>query len=258
MQTQQRPTQSVAGRPVPPPRRWLVAAAAAAVVLAIGAGAFLFNNDSSEVVDPPPTTTVAPTTVPPVPAEVDAFNEAATAADWAAVAALFADSATMQFMSPEGPSPEIQMTDPIPEDAGIVDWNGDGAVTEFDWFLTQGAEMYVGQTTSVLACEALDAAMVVCDEAREGFVFKSAGHKATWTLTVSDGLFTSLVFDLTESTANGSDPLEVGRYRIWIRDNHPELEAELFADPVTLSITPDNLETHRELVAEWSAEQAGS
>jgi hypothetical protein len=258
MQTQQRPTEFVTQRPTRPPRRWLVTAVAAAVVvLVIGAGALLFNNDSPEVIDPPPTT-LAPTTttlqLDPAVLEVgDALNAAATVADWGAVTALFADSATLQFISPEGPSPEVSMSDPIPEDAGLVDWNGDGAVTQLDWFLRQGAEIHVGQTTAMLACEAVDAATLVCDEAREGFVFKTEGHKVTWTLTVGDGVITNLVLDVTQSTANGSDPLEVGRYRIWIGDNYPELEGELFADPITLAITPDNLDTHHQLVAEWQA-----
>lgn len=268
MQTQQRPTELVTGRPVKPPRRWLPAAVAAAfIVVVIGAGTFLSSD--SGVVDPPPatetptttmapTTTVAPITVPPSLGVAETLNDAATSSDWAAVAALFADSATLQFVGAQGTSPAVAMTDPLPAEAGIADWNGDGAVTELDWFLRQGAEIYVGQTTTMLACEAADATSVVCDETREGFVFKSEGHKATWRLTVDDGLITGLVLDLSASTANGSDPLEVGRYRIWVGENHAELEDGLFADPVTLAISPDNLETHRELIAEWQAETVGS
>lgn len=265
MQTQQRPTELVTKIPNKQPRRWLVAAAAAAtVVLAIGLGAFLFNNDAPEVVDPPPTTpapttTVAPTTtLPPVLQTGEGFNQAAITADWDAVAALFTDTATLQFVGPDGPSPLIQFTDPLPDGAGIADWSGDGAVTEFDWFLRQGAEIYVGHTTAALACEAVDAATLVCDEVREGFAFKATGHKAVWTLTVANGQVTALVLDLTESTSDGADRAKVGSYRSWVRDNRPEQLEGLFVDFATLDINPDNLEIHRALVAEWQAEQTGS
>lgn len=263
MQTQQRPTELVTKLPNRPPRRGLmVAAAAAIIVLAIGVGALLFNSDAPEVVDPPPTTpapttTVTPTTLAPALGVVDTLNEGAATADWGAVEAVFADTATLQFISPQGTSEEILIADPYSGE-GIADWSGDGTVTWLDWFLRQGAEIYIGQTTTMLACEPLDATTVVCDEVRDGFVFKSAGHKATWTLTVSDGLITTFVLDLTESTANGSDPTKVGRYRVWVNENRPEMMDELFVDFVTFAVTPENLATHRQTVAEWQAAQAGS
>lgn len=268
MQTQQRPGELVARGPRRPRRRWLVvAAAAAAVAVVIGAGTFLLSG--SGVVDPPPvtqmpTTTVAPTTTvtstiaPASLGTATALNDRAVSADWSGVAALFADSATLQFVEPDGPSAKTPISDPVPEEVGIVDWNDDGVVTQLDWFLQVGAEIYVGQATSVLACDAVDATTALCDEVREGFVFESAGYEVTWTLTVEDGLITALVFDVSASTADGSDPLEVGRYRIWVADNHPELVEGLFDSPVALHISPANVETHRELIAAWHEETVGS
>ena len=270
MQTQERPTQFRPEPPAQPRRRWLIPALAAAVIVVlIGVGAVLFNNDGSEVVDPTPTTvvttTAAPTTTTTLPAPdpaaltaADVLNEAATTADWAAVEAVFAESATIQFISQQGTTDPVSIDNPLAPDAGIVDWNGDGAVTELDWFLTQGAEIYVGRTTTVLVCEPGAGGTAVCDEVREGFVFKSDDHVVKWILTVEDGLITNLAFDVSESTANAADPLQVGRYQRWVGDNRPELEAELFTGFATMTLTPDTLETHRQLVAEWQAEGAGS
>lgn len=61
---------------------------------------------------------------------------------------------------------------------------------------------------------------------------------------------------MIDLVGNGTDTLAEAEYRMWVRDNRPELMADLF-DSVNqgLNYTPDTIDVHRELVAEWQAQR---
>ena len=101
----------------------------------------------------------------------------------------------------------------------------------------------------------------MCDEVLGGSPFFNdpSGRRISTTDTVVDSLITAQVLDA--STWNYSQWFErrmdvalVFPYQQWVQANRPELEEELFADFAFLRMTPDNVETHRQLIAEWRAE----
>ncbi|NNE94782.1 MAG: hypothetical protein HKN24_02010, partial [Acidimicrobiales bacterium] len=54
---------------------------------------------------------------------------------------------------------------------------------------------------------------------------------------------------------DGENALKVIDFQEWVKDNRPELEDDLFSRRGERHITPENVETHRELATEWLATQ---
>jgi hypothetical protein len=181
------------------------------------------------------------------PLEVtELLDESVVTADWAGIAEFYAPDATWQIND----SPVIRLADELPPDAGVVDWDGDGVVTEQDFFFSLGAELYAGGTTSFLSCSQSDDVTAVCQEAREGYAFLNLTHAADWVITLADGLVSSIVIDLT---GNGVDQGKVIEFQGWVEDNRPDAPSDLFRGYGIRNVTPENAETHRQLATEWLA-----
>ena len=180
------------------------------------------------------------------------FTEQLVAGDWGAGGDLYAADATWQFLTPTGNSPVTRFADELPPDAEVADWDGDGVKTELDFFSSLGAEVYAGGLTALFSCEQPDAETAVCAEAREGYAFLEPSHSANWTITVADGLISNIVIDIR---GDGENLIKVIDFQDWVKDNWPELESDLFTGRAFRNITPDNVETHRQLATEWFATQ---
>jgi len=243
MQTQDKPIQIVPEvRSSRPKRRLIPTLAGALAVLVIAVGAWALTRSTE------------PNFADGSPLQVmDRFNEAVVTADTNAASDLYTPDATWQVTGSEGASPVFRFSDELPATAPVLDWDGDGRVTEFDNWTSLGMDVYAGGVTTLLSCTQPDASTALCDEVREGYAFTNPGHSAAWTFTIADGLISSIVIDLV---GDGTDHVAVAQYRLWVRDTQPELLSELF-DPVnqTMMFTPDTIEVHRELVAEWVSQR---
>lgn len=241
MQTQEKPIQIARTKPPRPTRRLVPALAAAMALIVAAAGVWAITRSDE------------PSIAERTPLEVvELFNEAVAKADFEAAAGLYADGTTIQFLTPDNADPTFALSDPLPEQATVLDWNGDGVLTEWDQWLWNGADLYAGGTTKFLSCTQSDPIAVVCEEVREGFAFLNPGHQPEWTVTIVDGLITHVEVDLSAGTS-GTSPGLVALYRSWVNENRPEAMPGLFAGPNQLNINPDTIHRHRELVAEWQA-----
>lgn len=243
MQTQEKPIQIVRGNKAPRQRRRLIPALAGAMaVLVIGAGVWGLTRNTE------------PDAAAGSPLEVTRlFDEGVVTADWSGTTLNYTADATYQFTFGEQQSPVFRFSDELPESAPIVDWDGDGKVTEMDGFIALGAEVYAGGTTTLLSCTQTDAVTAVCQEVREGYAFKNPAHSANWTFTFADGLIDSI---LIEVDGEGTDSSALRTYGMWASQNRPEIAGDLFNEATAeWKLTPDTIERHRELVAEWQAQR---
>ena len=243
MQTQEKPVRIVeTPRAIRPKRRLVPALAGAIAVVVVVAGVWaLTGNTESDVAARSPLEVT------------ELLNEGVVTADHSGGLEYYTAEATYQLVFVDGQSPAIRFSDDLPETAGVADWDGDGKVTEMDGFIGLGAEVYAGGATNLLSCSQADAATVVCDEIREGFAFTSPGHSANWTLTFTDGLIDSIVIDLV---GQGTDSSALRTYGLWATRNRPALAEGLFNESTgEWKLTPDTIETHRQLVAEWQAQR---
>lgn len=251
----------------PPPRGWrrrLVPALvmAAAVIAAIVVGVALLSGDDEPDVGA-------------TPLEVgEALNEAVIKGDWEAARRLYADDATftdnpaIDLVGDAGAN--ILMAGPFepPYSAlinsdEIVDWDSDGAISVFDGEAGWLMDHYASGITAFHSCSPADATSVVCDVLYEGYAFRS--NDPVWvsnTYTVVDGRIVHQTFDFSTPEGRENEPQGLDdqvslrfEYYEWIVANHRELEDELFSHFGVLSITPDTIDTHRELVTEWQAQR---
>jgi hypothetical protein len=242
MQTSEKPVRVVRQpRPNRPRGNRAPALIAAIAALAVVVGVWAFMRPSE------------PDVASRSPIEVtELFNEVVVTGNWSAGADLYTDDATWQLISPEGESPAIRMSDALPPDADAADWDGDGLVTEADFFASLGAEVYAGGITDLLSCSQVDSVTAVCDEARVGYAFMSSSHSAAWTFTMRDGLISNILIDLK---GNGVDALAYSQFRLWVKETRPEVADQLFDPAGERILTPDTVELQRELATEWLAEQ---
>ena len=261
MDTEQTPL-GVAEVPRPPPRRsWnavLVGAAAFAVVIIVGVAVLLVTRGS----DQPDVANGAPT-----PLEVgEALNQATVAGDLEALRNLYDDAATFTEMSSGDTEAFRATTRSFPEMLGssIPDMDGDEVITRFDDILWDAANDYAAGVTLAYTCDQTDPSTVVCEGVFEGHALldendpQDPTEQVTNTFTVEDGLITHHQFDarplnrVAYWSYKGRDINQGpnGEYRQWVRENHPET-GNLFWGG---HLTPDNVEQHRELIAEWRAQ----
>lgn len=281
MQTQERPKQ-IMTPPEKKSRRLLVGAGGFALVAALVGGGIIATSGS----DPEPRTedTVVVTTVAALgptltPIEVaDALNAAIVAGDWKAVRALYSDDATYTQLDDgfghdfvrHGKEPgemplRIDMPFSRPAAAfkfrGLTtiypafDWDDDGVTTAFDDLASLAVADHAWGVTDFYTCTQSDERTVVCDLVLAGHALvPDSPPSATDTFTVIDGLITHQVYDTTASRFEDPYGLRLG-YLVYVEENRPELENTLFSLDRTgeLRMTPDTVETHRELIAEWRA-----
>ena len=62
----------------------------------------------------------------------------------------------------------------------------------------------------------------------------------------------NIVIDVRGDGESGN---KVFVFQDWVRSTRPELDSDLFSNRGQRNITPDNVETHRELATEWLATQ---
>lgn len=280
MQTDERRVQEVGETLAPKPQRRksiMPALAGAAAVLVIALGGWVLINDGSDV-------------AARTPLEVaEALDAAIVAGDWEAVLGLYAEDATYthvddgfgfdpfrhgrdpadysirtdmpltseRFTSGPGLLPG-QYSEPLTNLYPNPEWDGEPGVTGFDDLATLAMASYAAGVTDFYSCEQADSTTVVCEVVIAGDAFWDAPPPVTDTFTVDDGLITHQLYDTT--TVLSDDPTGSNRlnYLGWIEGNRPELETSLFAQsesPGRLRVTPDNFETHRELIAEWRAQR---
>jgi hypothetical protein len=202
------------------------------------------------------TSTTLPATAVLSPLEVtDLYNEAVATGDWTALRELYADTAEFEVNSEAGETflERVPLVDHLPQTP--YDWDGDGLVDGFDALIDDAARVAAHGTTTFVSCSQVDAVTAVCEEVWDGHAFAHPDipHN-TWTLTIVDGVITTHVLEVVRRE-NPIDTNLTSQYNKWVSDNRPELERELFEDVITLAITPDTVGTHRELVAEWQAQQ---
>ncbi|MBT8217747.1 MAG: hypothetical protein HKN74_13875 [Acidimicrobiia bacterium] len=261
VQTQERPrTEQQEPRDRRP--RWLIPAlaGAAAIILAIVVGTLVLagGSDEPDVIEPTPTTT--PTTVPeavaPTPLEVmDLHSQAVAVGDWAALRALYADSAEFEVNSETGETfvERIALTDLVPQTP--FDWDGDGVVDGFDALIDDAGRIAAHGATAFVSCSPVDDATLSCSEVWEGHAFMTPDTKHnSWTVTIVDGLITTQVLEVVQRQ-NPIDTDLTSQYNMWVTENRPELQTTLFDDSMTLAISPETVPIHRELVAEWAAQR---
>jgi hypothetical protein len=281
MQTEERP---LAQTPQPRDRRprWLVPAlaGAAAVIIAIVVGVVVFGGESDgpDVIEPTPTTAALTTTLPPAlaPAEVGAaLNEAAAAGDWEAVRRLYAEDATFSIDVGDIPDSSIisdaPLAVPFPPGRPLVapfpilnqfDWDDDGVISGFDDIAATTMTLWALGVEPYRSCREVDATTLVCDERGQG-PFSSPPDLPIYSeiFTVVDGRITQHALDLSAEDSFSPvgfvvPPLPV-EYEDWVRANRPELNPDgaLFEFLGKLLITPDTVEVHRQLIAEWVAQR---
>jgi phosphoribosylanthranilate isomerase len=138
--------------------------------------------------------------------------------------------------------------------------DGDEVITWFDGILWDAANDYAAGVTLAYTCDQTDPSTVVCEGVFEehAFISETSDMQVMITFTVEDGLITHHQFDarplhlafyLSEKGRDVDQGLS-GEYRRWVRENHPETGNLFWAG----HLTPDNVEKHRELVAEWRAQ----
>ncbi len=248
-------TQKQVGLPTPPPkktpRRWIPAIASfAAAVAAIVVVAAIWASSSDE-----------PDVGGRTPLEVgEALNSYAIAGDWEAARLLYADGATYTNsvgFGLGGVALNVPMAETIdfPEPE-YVDWDGDGSITLFDEQAALMKESYATGVTRFLSCSQTDPSTVVCDLPYEGYAFRTTNPiLLPTTYTVVEGRITSQTLDASEMEGWYYDTNLRIEYQEWVRTSEPDLEGDLFRSFGSPSITPDNIETHRELIAEWRAQR---
>jgi hypothetical protein len=247
VQTKERQSEFVPERSSKARRRRLVPALAGALaVLVIAAGVWAITRS-----DEPDSAGLSPLEV------TDQWNEAVVAGDWAAIRALYADTAVLRVVLPDETLPDEPLIDRVPQTQD--DWDGDGALTGFDGFMHDGAAQHAAGTTTFLSCSQVDGTTVTCEEVQEGHAFwRPEAVPTTWTLTIIDGLITVHGVGVVPRSESPIDNALLSDYRRWVSENRPELEADLIEGPVIppipgINITPDTAPIHRELVAEWQA-----
>jgi hypothetical protein len=230
------------------PRRWIPAAAGVALVAVIMVAVATWTGGSDSSVGASLT-----------PLEVgEALNEYGVAGDWDAARLLYAEGAT--FTRVLG-APDDALNSPMAEpidfpDPAIADWDGDGAITLFDDQAQFTKEMYATGVTTAHSCTESNASTVACALLYEGYAFaKSDPNAISMIYTVVDGHITHQEFVGVEVEGHYYSTTLRIEYHDWVRANRSELEDELFRSFGTPSITPDTVETHRELIAEWRSQR---
>lgn len=166
MQTQEKPIEVVREPRARRPKRRLVPALAGAfavIVVAVGVWA-LTGGDETNIADRSPLEVTA------------LFNERIVTAD--PNYDLYAADATWQLTG-QSESPVFNFSDVLPATAPVLDWDGDGQVTELDNFFSLGVELYAGGVTDFLSCSQQDAVTAVCEEVREAMRFRIPAIRRT-------------------------------------------------------------------------------
>lgn len=244
MQTQARPIERTedTARSRTTWQRWgpKLAGAVAIVAVAVGTWVLLANDEPDLVVGSPL-------------GVVQALEEATLSGNQGLERTYYADEAVLVIVSPDGEF-EVRLLDPVDGDNQLSDWDGDGTIRFFDAILQDGARVYASGVSDLLSCTQTDASTVVCDELLEGSPFVEAGdHVVTQTFTVIDGLVTRHVVDLVANEAEPFGTTQVAEYEGWVRQNRPDESIEqLFPGSVgEFIVSPDTVDTHRRLIAEW-------
>ena len=269
--------------PRSPRSRWLVPAlaGAAAVVVAIAFAVALTGGEDEPV--PPVGNTTVPTSLPEsatiTPLEVaEILNQAAITGDWEAHRGLFADGATLtdtflvEGMDPNPPNLAVDAALSQPAAfyfrfpiSSEFDWDGDGTVTLFDSVASEVMAHYASGVTTRFACAESGPDSIECEMLLEGdpFLIDSCGGGAydgrlvgfVRTYTVTDGLIVNQSIGTAPCFPHADGPRR--EYHDWVRANHAEVNADdaLFETWGRPLITPDTVEMHRQLIAEWRAQR---
>ncbi|NNL70884.1 MAG: hypothetical protein HKO70_13070 [Acidimicrobiia bacterium] len=243
MQTQARPVESVERETTVRRRRRLIPIVAGAVAVAVvGVALWLFLAD-----DEPDVIINSPLGV------VQALEEATLSGNQQLERTYYADEAVLALITPDDEF-EIALGDPVEGDNSLSDWDADGVITFFDVILQDGARVHAAGVSDLLDCSAAGENTVVCDERLQGSPFLEPGnHDVTQTFTVVDGLITRHVVDMLANAAEPFGTAEVLDYEAWVRQNRPDESMEqLFpGSPGEFIVTPETVDTHRSLIAEW-------
>jgi hypothetical protein len=191
------------------------------------------------------------------PLEVgDALNAAIVAGDLTEIRQLYSDDATYHDLK-AGPLGSIL----DPTFGPFPDWDGDELNTLFDEWLWDFANDYAAGVTRAYSCEPTEPSTVTCEGVFENHAFMTAASDLAVmiTLTVENGVITHHQLDAGPVNFSGvwnmklPDELVVS-YERWAEENHPEREKGLFLEG-HLIMSPETVEAHRQLIAEWRQQQ---
>lgn len=283
MQTKERSEKVTAPSEEKSRRLWMAAGGLALVAALVVGGIIVISGSDDGDGAGTEGTTVDTTAVAAGPAltplEVaEALDAAIVAGDWEAALALYAEDATYTQLddgfgfdfirhgkevggSPLRTDMPLSRIAPALGFGGLTtiypgfDWDEDGSTTGLDHLAALTMADYAWGVTDFYSCAQTDETTVVCDLILEGHALvPDAPPPVTDTFTVVDGRITQQVYDTTVSRFEDPFGLRLG-YLVYVEENRPELENTLFSLNRTgeLRMTPDTVETHRELIAEWRA-----
>ena len=253
------------------PRRLVVALAAFLVVAVLVMAAIIWVSSRDEL---PDVTNDAPLT----PLEVgDALNRAIVSGDLEAARSLYADDATYTHEPGRTSSslrhgvisgsfhPGLPVDKPLARDdprlsssLGLrfnrFDWDGDGRGTGFDDLAADAMAWYAQGVSTAFSCMQSDAVTVVCENVLEGHGLLLEAPPVRDIFTVVDGRITHQEYNTADVVVFTDTHAEQLNYLSYIEANQPDLAAVLF-EGTSLTITPETVATHRQLIAEWNSQR---
>jgi len=254
-------------------RRWLLPAAAAFAVI-VGAFAIvtvLIRNNGPDVTNDAPLT----------PLEVGlALNEAIVTGDPEAARQLYADDATYTLVDdgfglmssvrhrlaqidsfrPDRPldrplaRPKGNLTSSMGTPFNVHDWLADDSFNGFDDLAADAMALYAQGVTTALSCAESAPGTVVCENVLEGHAFLSAPPETTDTFTVVDGLIVHQEYNTLNAPDENTFALQLD-YENYVISVRPDQAEGLFYQAGRMQLTPETVEIHRTLIAEWRAQR---
>ena len=146
----------------------------------------------------------------------------------------------------------------------VVDWDGDFVRNGFDSLAQDTMAGYALGFSVFESCRADGPSTLVCVGVWDGHPFPNRGRGEEVAIhTVSDGLITDTTWDISGVSSDSViDRPAVAQYEAWVNANRSEFteDAQLFrltpGDPlIALVMSPDTVEIHRQLIAEWVAQR---
>lgn len=254
------------------PRRPVVALAAFLAVAVLVMAAIIWVSAGDEL---PDVTNDAPLT----PFEVgDALNRAIVSGDLEAARSLYADDATYTHEPGRTSSslrhgeisgsfhPGLPVDKPLGRDASSLDsslglmfnrfdWDGDGRATGFDDLAADSMAWYAQGVSTAFLCMQPDEVTVVCENVLEGHGLLIEPPPVRDIFTVVDGRITHQEYNTADVVVFSNTLAEQLAYLSYVEANRPDLATVLFEGLASLIITPDTIDTHRQLIEEWKAQR---
>lgn len=153
--------------------------------------------------------------------------------------------------------------------ADIVDWDSSGEITISDMESRTLAEFHASGGLWNVECSSDDGTRVTCSldpvttfgpwtQRKVQGVLNQRAHPATAVLTITEGTIErmELTYESLDIATLTDRQVRKQAYRTWLIETHADESVELVGGSVDeLLFTPDNRLRHRELIADWAAQQ---